>query len=181
MNNGKPIRLHLGGKQRVDGWTIVNIKPGPDVDIVADVADLSQFADDSVDEVYASHVFEHLSMNRIGKSLLGVLRLLKPAGRFRIAVPDLDILTGLLREELITVRGRWEICRMIYGGDIDEHDRHGCGFTHDLLRECLIECGFTDVRRVNSFGLFHDASEATFLGYRISLNMEATKPCKPNA
>jgi hypothetical protein len=49
------------------------------------------------------------------------------------------------------------------------------------LRECLTECGFTDVRRVASFGLLKDNSEARFLGYRISLNMEATKPCKPNA
>ena len=172
----EPIRLHLGGQQRFDGWTIVNIQPGPDVDIVADIADLSQFADDSVDEVYASHVFEHLSMGRVGPALLGVHRILKPGGIFRIAVPDLELLASMILDEHISTYGVWEVSRRIFGGDRDEHDRHCCGFTPDTMIAALEQCGFTDIRKVDSFGLFLDTSEVKFLGHRISLNMEATKP-----
>ena len=177
----EPVKLHLGGKERREGWTIVNIQPGPDVDVVADIADLSRFADDSVDEVYASHVFEHLSMGRVGPALLGVHRILKPGGIFRIAVPDLELLASMILDEHISTYGVWEVSRRIFGGDRDEHDRHCCGFTPDTMTAALEQCGFTNIRRVDSFGLFLDASEVKFLGHRISLNMEATKPCKPNA
>ena len=31
-----------------------------DVDFVGDISDLSQFNDNSINEIYASHVFEHI-------------------------------------------------------------------------------------------------------------------------
>ncbi len=171
----EPLRLHLGGKERREGWTIVNIQPNPQVDVVADISDLTRFADDLVDEVYASHVFEHLSMSRVGPALVGVHRILKPGGTFRIAVPNLERLATVILDPKVSTYGVWEACRRIFGGDVDEHDRHACGFTPDTMIEALEQCGFTDVRQVESFGLFRDGSEATFLGYRISLNMEASK------
>jgi predicted SAM-dependent methyltransferase len=181
MTAGEPLKLHLGAWARIPGWTNVNINPGPEIDVVADVADLSGFADGSVDEVYASHVFEHLSMGRVGPALLGVHRIIKPGGIFRIAVPDLERLAMIILDDHVSTYGVWEACRRIFGGDMDQNDRHGCGFTADTMTAALEQSGFTNIKRVNSFGLLNDASELTFLGYRISLNMEATKPCKPNA
>jgi len=171
-----PVKLHLGGREPADGWTIVNIQPGPGVDVVADISDLSRFEDDSVDEVYASHVFEHLSMARVLPALRGVCRIIKPGGMFRIAVPDLERLSLMLGDQHISTRDEWEISRRIFGGDLDENDRHSCGFTPRTLLAALQQCGFENVRHVESFNLFQDMSETAFLGHRISLNMEATKP-----
>lgn len=45
-----------------------------------------------------------------------------------------------------------------------------------VLCVCM-QAGFCEMRRVPSFGLFEDASELSFLGQRISLNVMATA-CK---
>ena len=45
------LRLHLGGMEPKPGWTIVNIQPGPGVDIVADITDLSAIPAASAAEV----------------------------------------------------------------------------------------------------------------------------------
>ena len=34
------LRLHVGGKEKKDGWKILNIQPGPDVDYVGSCTDL---------------------------------------------------------------------------------------------------------------------------------------------
>ena len=52
----EPIKLHIGGTSAKDGWKILNILPGPSVDILGTCTDLSMFADGTVDVVYASHV-----------------------------------------------------------------------------------------------------------------------------
>ena len=60
---GKPIRLDLGaGPNKREGFTTVDIKPFPGVDVVLDIAkDPWPWPDNSVDEVMASHVLEHLT------------------------------------------------------------------------------------------------------------------------
>ena len=52
-------RLHIGGKVKADGWEVLNVRPGPDVDHVGNANNLSQFADRTFIEIYASHVVEH--------------------------------------------------------------------------------------------------------------------------
>ena len=39
------MKLHIGGKQAKEGWTIFNIQKMDYVDIVGDIRDLSQFQD----------------------------------------------------------------------------------------------------------------------------------------
>ena len=36
----EPLRLHIGGRERREGWTVFNIEPGPHVDHVGDCRDL---------------------------------------------------------------------------------------------------------------------------------------------
>ena len=51
------MKLHIGGKEKKEGWSILNIQKNKDVDFVGDISDLSQFNDNSINEIYASHVF----------------------------------------------------------------------------------------------------------------------------
>ena len=81
--------LHIGGREPKDGWKILNIQAGPAVDYIGDICDLSQFADNSFDRIYASHVLEHVAQTKVLGALSGIIRVLKPGGEFMVSFPDL--------------------------------------------------------------------------------------------
>ena len=51
-----------------------------------------KFDDGSIDNIYTSHMVEHLTSRKIDLFLKEVKRVLKPGGVIRIAVPDLNLL-----------------------------------------------------------------------------------------
>ncbi|MSR33193.1 MAG: methyltransferase domain-containing protein [Phycisphaerales bacterium] len=176
FSSEKPIRLHLGGHDVKEGWTLLNAQPRPGVDVVGLVTDLSMFADGSVSEVYASHVYEHLGMRQeLHTALKEVARVLKTGGILRVAVPDLEILMKIFADPQLPVEQHQYVQMMICGGQVDEYDFHKCGFTFDLLASCLQSHGFCNIKRVQSFDLFDDTSMKMFGGVCISLNMQCTK------
>jgi predicted SAM-dependent methyltransferase len=171
-----PLRLHLGGQLVKPGWTILNAQAAPGVDVVGLVTDLSMFADGSACEVYASHVYEHLSNVEVPVALREAYRVLAPGGELKVAVPDLEVLSRLLAHPALPLADRWHVQRMIYGGQIDPYDFHKTGFTFPLLEAVLGQAGFVEVQRVADFGLFADTSRLAFAGLPISLNVQARKP-----
>jgi len=171
-----PIRLHIGGHEPRAGWTIMDALPGPHVDILGNCRDLSQFGDGTVDEIYASHVYEHLSyQNELIPAFEEALRVLKRGGIFRIGVPDFDLLCRLFLLPGQTNEDRNYLMRIIMGGQHDEYDYHKAGLWFEQLETVLKSIGFTNVQRVKSFGLFQDTTEYLFQGRRISLNITAYK------
>jgi predicted SAM-dependent methyltransferase len=170
-------KLHIGGKVRLDGWEVLNAIPGDYVDHVGDARDLTRFADNTFGEVYASHVVEHFDyMGELERTLREWYRVLIPAGRISISVPDLDILATLfLQKETMSFEDRFMIMRMIFGGHVNEYDHHKVGLSHDLLTGFLMLAGFTNIVRVGGFGIFNDSSNAVFKGQPISLSMVAAK------
>ncbi len=169
-------RLNIGGTERRDGWKILNILPGPDVDYVGDCTDLTQLADASVADVYASHVLEHLGYGEDLASSLGhIHRILKPDGRLRVSVPDLDVLFRLYLNPDSDQSTRWQIMRIVYGGQVDKYDYHKLGFSWDSLSWYLRQIGFRNIRRVQEFGIFDDTSSLRIGGQLISLSVEARK------
>ena len=50
------MKLHIGGKQAKEGWKILNIQEGADVDYLGTCTNLSALGDTTVDTIYASHV-----------------------------------------------------------------------------------------------------------------------------
>ena len=56
------MKLHIGGEETKEGWTIFNIQKKKHVDIVGSLEDLSQFSENSIEQIYASHVFEHVKI-----------------------------------------------------------------------------------------------------------------------
>lgn len=172
----QPLRLHIGGEQVKEGWKILNIQPKPGVDFIGDCTDLSQFPDRSVDEIYASHVYEHLDYaSQFPRALGEAHRVLKPGGLFRAGVPDLEALARLVIDPVLPLKDRWDVQRMIFGGQIDAHDYHKIGLTFDFFRGMLEFHGFKNIRRVEEFGLFDDITARRFYGRRISLNVVANK------
>jgi predicted SAM-dependent methyltransferase len=174
--SNEPFRLHLGGVERKEGWKVLNAQPGPHVDFVGACDDLGRFADGSVDEVYASHILEHLSyFDELPRTLHEISRVLKRGGALRVAVPDMDMLARLLMAQGLDISQRFHVMRMIYGGQTDMYDFHRFGFTFELLTVMLSPYHFGQFERVASFGLFKDTSELKMGPYPISLNVKATR------
>ena len=173
-NAAPPLRLHVGGRERKQGWKIVNIQPGPEVDYVGDCVDLGMFVDASVEEIYASHVLEHLGYQfDLTRALAEFHRVLKPGGTAKISVPDFETLCRLFLEPERTKDERFLLMRMAFGGQMDAHDFHYVGLTYEILNEYLARAGFASVKRVPEFGLFEDASTVRVAGTLISLSVIA--------
>jgi predicted SAM-dependent methyltransferase len=170
------IKLHIGGREKREGWVILDPLPGPVVDYVGSCTDLSFLPDASCAEVYASHVLERLGYDsELPVALVGIHRVLKPGGRLRAAVPDLEMLCRLFLEPSLTGDDRFQFMRMMFGGRTTAYDVHYAGLSFEILQAFLHETGFRDIRRVAEFGLFSDSSTRVFGNVPISLNVEARK------
>ncbi|MYL24807.1 FkbM family methyltransferase [Halomonas alkaliantarctica] len=167
------IWLHVGGKEPKAGWQMLNITPGPGVDMVGDIRDLSHIDANNCARIYASHVLVHIHQKEVLPVLKGFSRLLKPGGELMISVPDLDILCRLYLDKRLNIKQRHHVMRMMFGGQTDTHDFHYVGFNFEFLASQLKTAGFNHIQRVESFGLFSDTSDFAPYGQRISLNIVA--------
>jgi predicted SAM-dependent methyltransferase len=86
-----PLRVELGaGSRKLQGWISLDKDPG--ADLCHDLANPLPFEDNTVDELYASHVLEHFSYPHPMCGLLAECRrVLKPGGRLRVSVPNARI------------------------------------------------------------------------------------------
>ena len=57
------MKLHIGGKETKEGWSILNIKNNEGVDYVGDISNLSQFKDNSIKEIYEISVSSSKSIS----------------------------------------------------------------------------------------------------------------------
>jgi predicted SAM-dependent methyltransferase len=86
INAANPLRVMLGaGPIRTDGWfqtdkEILDVTSPDDWSIL--------FAPESIDSLLSEHMLEHLSEEEARTALGEAYRYLKPAGLFRLAVPD---------------------------------------------------------------------------------------------
>lgn len=89
-NSKSGIRLNLGsGVTKGNGyWTTVDLVGS---DINWDLRRGIPLPDNSVDEVYCSHLLEHIPYPQIKIFLLEVRRVLKQSGAFKVAVPNARI------------------------------------------------------------------------------------------
>lgn len=171
-------KLHIGGKQPVNGWEILNAMPVPYADHVCNANYLPQFIEHTFSEIYASHIVEHLDYKgELVATLKEWYRIMKPGGKLYISVPDLDTLAELiLAKEKLTKDERFYVMRMMFGGHTNQYDYHVVGLNEVFLSDFLTLSGFTNLRRVKKFGLFNDTSNKIFKGVAISLNIIAEKP-----
>lgn len=174
-------KLHIGGKLRLEGWEVLNAMPDEYVDHVGDARDLSRFADESFEQIYASHIVEHFDYaGELELTLREWNRVLIPGGRIGISVPDLDILAGLfVQRQTLSFEERFMIMRMMFGGHVNQYDHHKVGLSEDLLSGFLMLAGFANIVRVSAFGICNDSSNAVFKDKPISLNVIAVKPGAP--
>jgi predicted SAM-dependent methyltransferase len=170
-------KLHIGGKIKAPDWEIFNANPGPIVDHVGNAKDLSRFPDGTFEEIYASHVVEHFDYKgELMDTLIEWHRVLVPGGTLYVSVPDLDVLARLfLDRKLLSVKERYEVMQMIFGGHNDKYDYHLVGLNDEFLGQVLSQAGFVELFRAGRFNIFNDTSNFEMYGVPISLNMFAKK------
>ena len=97
--NHRMTRLHVGcGKNRFPGWINADISPG--ADLVVFLEKRLPVRAESLDRIYCEHVLEHVPYETAIFFLKEALRTLRPGGRIRIAVPDLeDLVAGYFHDD----------------------------------------------------------------------------------
>ena len=153
-----PIRLNIGaGDQELEGFCPIDIRNGDD-------AAQLDYADGIAAEVRASHVLEHFSYRQVPAVLKEWVRVLKPGGLIRIAVPDLDCIIRDYQSDAPSPLGvAW-----LMGGQVDEHDFHRAAFNEPALRGLLRQAGIGRIGRWTS-----EASDCASLP--CSLNLQGYK------
>jgi predicted SAM-dependent methyltransferase len=174
LNQG--LQLHLNGTEAREGWKIVAGEARPEVDYVCDPRTLADIADESVDAIYAGWYYQRLSFREeLPQALAAAYRVLKPGGSLRIAVPDFELLCNLMVNPSIPRKERFSLMALMYGDQSAPDRVNRVGFTTEFIGAFLKQAGFKTARRVPSFGLFNDMSNAKRFSRAIALNVLATK------
>jgi predicted SAM-dependent methyltransferase len=140
------MKLHLGcGSRYIPGFTHIDARNLPHIDIVGPVDSLPSIKTNSVDLIYTCHVLEHFKRNDVKHTLLEWFRVLKPGGELRIAVPDFSVLCDLYYKD----RDLKKIIGPLYGRQDHEFNFHYNTFDFNSLKDILISAGFRSVRRYN--------------------------------
>lgn len=139
------IKLNLGSHDRIiPGYDNYDKDDYPGVKYKGDVSDLSQFQDNSIDVIRASHILEHFPPKQTATILKEWHRVLKTDGLLYISVPDWERIlsaytNGGLCEYVIT---------SLYGDQGYDGAEHKTVFDERRLRDYLGKAGFTDISRV---------------------------------
>jgi predicted SAM-dependent methyltransferase len=113
-SRSSPVLLNLGaGPRGVDDAHWVNVDGAPDAGVrfLVDFQRPLPFDDASFDGVFCEHVLEHFSQEDGARLAAEVRRILRPAGVFRVIVPDAELVMKRYFEapdELVAERGEGE-------------------------------------------------------------------------
>ena len=84
-------KLHLGsGGLHIDGYINTDLDDFPGVDLVLDATSIPYpFDDEVLDEIYSSHMLEHIRFSFVTPMVKEWYRILKPQGRVVTEIPDM--------------------------------------------------------------------------------------------
>ena len=109
-------KLHLGcGERFLNGYIHIDIDQHDHIDFLRPIDNLDIFEDNSIEEIYASHVLEYFDKYEVVNVLKEWNRVLKPGGELKIAVPDFENLlkvyelTGDIKNIEGPITGLWEV------------------------------------------------------------------------
>jgi len=132
----EPVRLNLGGGEvELPGYVNVDRRVGTEAYPLA-------YADESVDEIRASHLLEHFPHAMTIAVLQDWARTLKPGGIMRIAVPDIDRIFDAYHDpaSAVPVEG------YLMGGQTDQNDVHLAIFNRRKLWGAMRAADLIDIQ-----------------------------------
>jgi len=127
----RPVKLNLGcGTIAEEGYINIDIRDLPGVDIVHDVADLSDLKLKAVDYILADDVLEHFPQREAETVLAHWISLLLLGGVIEIRCPD------ILHAVEVAESDEWLI-QLIYGGQDYPQNFHRSGYTLATMKKLL--------------------------------------------
>jgi predicted SAM-dependent methyltransferase len=176
------MKLYVGARGfKPEGFVTMDISQENTPDIVGDIRDMNMIDDESVEEIVASAVLEHIDWPDGFLAMSEFARVLQVGGRLKIGVPDL----GMMARLILSGESIYHIVGMMYGlgGRDNRFEQHRYGYTMGMLVDILETLGFGDFDWWNSD--MPDASNgwAPRNGGNIcvSLNVGVTKKTGPIA
>ncbi len=163
------LKLNLGcGNFKFDGYINVDCRGEVNPDICSRI-ELLNYGDNAIEEIYASHILEHLDKELAKKMLHNFYRWLKPNRKLFVMVPNLIVVCKMIAEGYDNeILWAW-----LYGcHNLSEGHGHKWGYTEKMLRAELNRVGF------NVLGYFESkGGDANFIyqGQLLSLNLECVK------
>jgi len=168
------LHLGCGGNILPEPFENLDIRDLPGVDHLSTVHPLS-FESDVFDLVYCSHVLEHFSRNETQDIVNEWVRVVKPGGTLRLAVPSLENLISIYDSsgDLDSVLGPF------IGGQTYKENFHYMLFDSGNLTKIMSNAGLIAIHpwdyRRTEHSEFWDFSQAVTNGISISLNLEGRK------
>ncbi len=178
-------RLNFGaGGSRIGNYINVDSLFMRETDLLCKLKHVHYFVkENSVTHIYASHIMEHFSLGEVRHILKMSYKILKKNGEIRISVPDLDKIISIYisHKEEFYKKNPISWLGVIYGGQSSKYDFHKVGFNDHLLKQLLVEAGFSDVQKydadkfLNQYSAKDTSLYKKDFGEYISLNMVAYK------
>jgi len=155
-------KLNLGaGDTPLEGYANLDRKTGQEVYPLA-------YADASIDEIRASHVLEHFPQGALLKVIEDWVRVLKPGGLLKIAVPNFRWIAQQFSNRRGFNKDQALLMAYALGGQTDGNDFHASLFCDEQLRMLLAAAGCIRIGPWES-----DAKDCSALP--VSLNLRAHK------
>lgn len=157
------MKLNIGaGQTELDGFLAIDRNFGGEAYPLT-FNDGNPVGDESVEEIRASHILEHFGFDLVPKVIDCWYRTLKPGGKIRVSVPDMDRIIDL-RE-----KGDKLWSRYLMGDQHDNNHYHRSVFTRGDLKKLMGEIGLVDITTWES-----DNTDTA--SHPVSCNLEGSKP-----
>lgn len=157
-STGKVLVEVGSGERPRAGYIHCDVRPGKQIDFVCSAWAIP-FHVESVDEIYARHVLEHLTFAEAQRTLRHWLCVLKVGGRIDINVPDLTkhmeqfLQDGASPYVTFPVSNREHALAGFYGWQRHGYDIHKSGYTFAALSDLLQKTGFAMIKRICDYSL----------------------------
>ena len=178
---GRRLNLGCGGFYG-PGWINVDLNPGVKADLREDCVQLPSITPESIDEIYAGHLLEHVE--DVAIALARWWAILKPGGKLTVTVPDGDAscmmwrngdwfpVVGCTADEGILAVATGYRSRAESDADTLGFQRHRRLFDRSTLKLCLKGSDFDQIREVDGHPMMY--APCSRLGWQLAV--EATKP-----
>ncbi len=137
------IKLNIGcGNDKKEGYINIDTIQTGIADIICEAWQLIKFQDNSVDEVFSSHMIEHLTEPNISLTLKEWHRVLKTDGKLIIRCPNFPLYIKEYLYSQESYRNDWGLRNIFGWQDRGEGMLHRTGFSTERFRNLLPEYRF---------------------------------------
>ncbi len=163
------MKLNVGsGRLKKEGYFNTDCNKAVKPDKVIRIED-DTYPPKSLEEIYASHILEHINIGAVRVVLARFKVWLKDDGILKVSVPNMMVLAELLVDGF----PEWQVMEIIYGQFFVSKDQaHKWGYTEAALTSELEMAGF---KIVGKFKPGDDSSGFVMGGKLVSINLECVK------